>query len=318
MLKRILHGEIMRVHRDDFGRTEYFMVRVDRSDHRRTPRALKIRRFTTLREPRRGDQVTVLEKVYATGRKYLRKERIITCITEEEKTMSEYPKTYSGKITSVFNSSGGTECFNVRFTTINGRDVGDMVTASGYSSALQRPRIGDCVTVVVDVKDGIHTSTITRFNNQEEQTMAMSKDRVRFFIRENYYGNKLQKIFQQAFDMPYDETASLMRSERWRCGFWIVCRPSQFARFMIFRNEVGLQNGFKDLKPELISDIGDVYTQIADCTKVDRCDVKRVLTALNYSIGAIEQQIRQQSDRSLRSTYQLDVSDRAHQPCYSK
>lgn len=227
--------------------------------------------------------------------------------------MSEYPKTYSGKITSVFNSSGGTECFNVRFTTINGRDVGDMVTASGYSSALQRPRIGDCVTVVVDVKDGIHTSTITRFNNQEEQTMAMSKDRVRFFIRENYYGNKLQKIFQQAFDLDYEETAGLMR--RWRCGFWIVCRPSQFARFMIFRNEVGLQNGFKDLKPKLVPAKESVHTRVANCIGVDATVVNQVIQAFGLTTEELECRF---NERVQSHTEQIDVSDRAHQPCYSK
>ena len=31
-----------------------------------------------------------------------------------------------------------------------------------------------------------------------------------------------------------------------------VCRPSQFARFLIMRNEAGMKNGFKELYPKLI------------------------------------------------------------------
>jgi len=30
-----------------------------------------------------------------------------------------------------------------------------------------------------------------------------------------------------------------------------ICRPSQFARFLIARNDAGLPNGFKELSPEL-------------------------------------------------------------------
>lgn len=32
----------------------------------------------------------------------------------------------------------------------------------------------------------------------------------------------------------------------------IRCRPSQFARFLILRNEAGFRNGFKELNPKLI------------------------------------------------------------------
>jgi hypothetical protein len=32
----------------------------------------------------------------------------------------------------------------------------------------------------------------------------------------------------------------------------IVCRPSQFARFLIYRNEAGGRNLFKELNPKLV------------------------------------------------------------------
>lgn len=99
----------------------------------------------------------------------------------------------------------------------------------------------------------------------------MSKDRVRFYVGPKYssYGDKIKKVLQQAFDISYQESCCLMQGN----GFWITCRPSQFARFLIYRNEASITNGFMDLRAKLIT------TQAREG--------------------------------------EIDVGERAHQPCYS-
>jgi len=79
--------------------------------------------------------------------------------------------------------------------------------------------------------------------------MPMSKDRVRFTLTPNMARcHSHQQLVEDTLGIPacdvkkYGDAYKPMR---------IVCRPSQFARFLIVRNKRGLQNGFKDLEPEL-------------------------------------------------------------------
>lgn len=81
----------------------------------------------------------------------------------------------------------------------------------------------------------------------------MSKDRVKFKIPWNRLSsNTYRQVIRQAF--------SLKDHEIPRCGdFTITCRPSQFARFLILRNNAGERNGFKELEPVLLA--GDYREQ---------------------------------------------------------
>ena len=97
--------------------------------------------------------------------------------------------------------------------------------------------------------------------------MTMSNDQVKFKLSQNMYEyssskrKKMQKILQAAFDMNFRESNDLFSNA---CGeFYLICRPSQFARFLIYRNDEGLQNAFKELEAVLctqkIGNIIDVH-----------------------------------------------------------
>ena len=77
----------------------------------------------------------------------------------------------------------------------------------------------------------------------------MSKDRVRFVIPHcELDKRKLQEVAEETLSISQsDILAAKSRYE----GLTIICRPSQFARFLIARNEAGLPNGFKCLEPVL-------------------------------------------------------------------
>lgn len=121
--------------------------------------------------------------------------------------------------------------------------------------------------------------------------MAMSTDRVTFFLPYRYFSDssngmtkpRCRAILLRAFDMTHCESELLM--EDYPNGFWIVCRPSQFARFIVDRHETGhCINGIRDLTPKIIgTDESDFYGEIALVAGVDRNTVRRVALALSYS-----------------------------------
>ena len=92
--------------------------------------------------------------------------------------------------------------------------------------------------------------------------MAMSRDRVRFELPEcvlkhvgSTSGDAVRKALHEAFGIDIYPSMRI-------CSRTIVCRPSQFARFLILRNEYGGTNSFKELNAELFipvsSDVMDV------------------------------------------------------------
>jgi hypothetical protein len=143
--------------------------------------------------------------------------------------------------------------------------------------------------------------------------MAMSKDRVRFFLARRYFQDRgespngmeaeiCRDILFRAFGITCIESAKLMR--RWSGGFYIACRPSQFARFIIFRHKDGnCINGIRDLEPEIIEEKPDVYTHIASLTGVSRNDVKNVIHVFGYSADEFRDRLS-----GIDKTYEIDVS----------
>ncbi len=143
---------------------------------------------------------------------------------------------------------------------------------------------------------------------KEETDMAMSKDRVRFFLPHRYFQNSARNgnnrmsrdtckdVLCKAFGMSRSESDHMMR---WHPeGFTILCRPSQFGRFIVYRYDTNeCINGVKDLQPEVIPK-PDVYDDVSRITGVERDSVKRVATALGYSC------------RSPGISSQIDVSNR--------
>lgn len=101
-----------------------------------------------------------------------------------------------------------------------------------------------------DERNGCRRYTTTHYfeESQEEPT----EEHVSFYIGSRYYGNleqkkKLGPVLREALDMTSREADSYMQDY----GFWVVCRASQFAKFMVYRDRVGITNGFIDLRVQI-------------------------------------------------------------------
>jgi hypothetical protein len=97
-------------------------------------------------------------------------------------------------------------------------------------------------------------------NSQKGNNMAMSTDRVRFTVpatriwKESSY--RQETTTQRKYRNLLKECFGLTENELPRGGdLVVVCRPSQFARFIVRRYEIDeIQNQFSELKPELIEE----------------------------------------------------------------
>jgi hypothetical protein len=82
----------------------------------------------------------------------------------------------------------------------------------------------------------------------------MSKDRVRFYIK-NYYFKEcrdFKKVLRESLgvlDLTFHEMANVASGEKGEVE--VICRPSQFARFLIHRSGVVNNNRFQELRAEL-------------------------------------------------------------------
>lgn len=76
-----------------------------------------------------------------------------------------------------------------------------------------------------------------------------SRDRVRFNVGPNALAKSgMADLLQEVFGISSSE---LCAHKDYCDGITIVCRPSQFARFLILRNDRDMPNGFKELNPVL-------------------------------------------------------------------
>lgn len=83
--------------------------------------------------------------------------------------------------------------------------------------------------------------------------MAMSRDRVVFEIPCSMIDMKYRELLIEIFNYHYSHGTLTARAQFPNNPVVeITCRPSQFARFLIRRNDVGLRNGFKVLKARLV------------------------------------------------------------------
>ena len=89
----------------------------------------------------------------------------------------------------------------------------------------------------------------------------MSHDRVEFVIPLHRICKNLGEVLTRAFGITEHELNVMYGKMKFnyydgveRTGetVKIVCRPSQFARFLICHNEAGISNSFKELEPKLI------------------------------------------------------------------
>lgn len=144
--------------------------------------------------------------------------------------------------------------------------------------------------------------------------MTTSKDRVQFFLPHRYFvegpasinhmsRDDCKRVLGKAFSLGLDEGDRLMDENP--NGFTIVCRPSQFARFIIFRYMYGnCINGVRDLEPELQpKDNFDPYARAARELHMEQSCVRRVAEALGFV----------PSEKSRPNM--IDVSKRPDQSC---
>jgi hypothetical protein len=85
--------------------------------------------------------------------------------------------------------------------------------------------------------------------------MAMSKDRVKFRLRAYYFDfEKSRQLLKDSLGITWDQWNDLREAARNSPNqeIEIICRPSQFARFLIMREAAGFQNMFKELHAELV------------------------------------------------------------------
>jgi hypothetical protein len=121
--------------------------------------------------------------------------------------------------------------------------------------------------------------------------MAKPKDRIQFFLPGRYFLDKcnhhngMQKqdmavAFEKAFGV--SQMAFMQLTSENKHGFDIICRPSQFGRFMVFRYEIGYGiNGMKDLEPKLMVP-EDMPAKIARVSGICREHVEKVINTLKF------------------------------------
>ena len=160
------------------------------------------------------------------------------------------------------------------------------------------------INVTLDVK----VSIADDFKKGQEMMTpyrSMSKDRVRFWIDHRYFQQRgMYDVLKKVFNL--DENRARAAQTGPYEGFWIVCRPSQFARFMIYRNEAGIKNGFMDLKAVLFTpETPDYYTQLAHTLDIPRDKVKKMIKALGYGHDWLKDRM---GHNEVKEPTEIDVS----------
>lgn len=136
--------------------------------------------------------------------------------------------------------------------------------------------------------------------------MAMSKDRVLFFLPRRYFlkeipmtGRKVNGLFckdcvrllHQSFGVQLgagiDHLYKLMEANP--DGFYIRCRPSQFARFIVYRMKMleattEASNGVRNLQPIFEVD-ENPRAAVAQAVGIDASGGRRGISCLRLNIG---------------------------------
>jgi hypothetical protein len=123
----------------------------------------------------------------------------------------------------------------------------------------------------------------------------------------------MQEVLKKAFDMSMRYSQGYMAGTY--DGFYIICRPSQFARFVIYRNEVGQKNGFMDLQAKLFTPEPKKTPMEALAARagVDPYLAQRVIRAMGMGDCDLKAYISSAEDCD--GPPEVDVSMNKHQPC---
>ena len=137
----------------------------------------------------------------------------------------------------------------------------------------KRLKKGTVVSVERTTQHDARRYKVIQIFDEGDSDMATSKDRVRFFLPPKYFSDNsrlsastmgrstCKRILLQAFGMDNGESERMIQNHS--DGFTILCRPSQFARFIVYRHDANeCINGIKDLRPEIVPKM-DVYDKVA-------------------------------------------------------
>ena len=154
--------------------------------------------------------------------------------------------------------------------------------------------------------------------------MSASKDRIEFVLPSRYYyyakgfshssstlangmsDSNCAKVLEKSFGLGRYRSHQLFKQNP--DHFRIICRPSQFARFIVYRNEFGdCVNGIKDLNPKIIAK-PNMFSDLERATGVPARDVELVLQAyMDHKAQKVFGNI-EEIERSYPNTC-IDVSD---------
>lgn len=146
----------------------------------------------------------------------------------------------------------------------------------------------------------------------------MSKDRVLFHLVNRYYSRypsensmaweDCQRVCLKAFGLSPCEFERLALANKEEGRIRILCRPSQFARFIIYRHKYGkCINGVRDLDPTLLNE-GDLYER----------DGREALDAMaenvRHRLGWGRDTVDSRLVSAVLDELEIDIRDRIDQP----
>lgn len=100
--------------------------------------------------------------------------------------------------------------------------------------------------------------------------MSMSKDRVHFLLKDNQKNaHATAKAAERAFGIPYAKANAALNGSQYK-PMKIICRPSQFARFMIYRSQEVTCNTFSQFQAELLPQHCDETVDVSS-NPAERC-----------------------------------------------
>lgn len=150
---------------------------------------------------------------------------------------------------------------------------------------------------------GERQGPIKNCSRKETDMSTMSKDRVRFTIPHRRINSKMIDVIHKAFG--FDAHWSAEQAQENGRGLNITCRPSQFARFLIYRDEAGQQNLFQELGAELfVPKAADPLSEFASEHGVSRTVVLDLLTALGIDPESVKKRLCGKGDGPV----EIDVS----------
>lgn len=116
------------------------------------------------------------------------------------------------------------------------------------------------------------------------------KENVRFFLSRSRYceDSDYPSLLADCLGVGQTEFMGAVKYEQQAHthGVWLICSALQFSRFLVERDQRGIQNWFHEMQSTMVGTEGkrgDLYTRVSERTGIVREDVKRVIQAAGYA-----------------------------------